>query len=106
MRHYEIVFLIYPGKSIKDFFSYYSKIIKDSNGFVHRFEDWGVMDLAYSINKLFRAHYVLINIEVFSNVILKLKDDFKINNLIIRFLVIKMKRAIKKVSCFYYKKNI
>ncbi len=96
MRHYEIVFMVYPNKSlyINDIIKYYSNIINSSNGLIHRLEDWGLRYLSYSIKKYYKAHYVLMNIEVHINTMNKLKDDFKLNLSILRFIFIKKKNAI------------
>lgn len=96
MRHYEIVFMVYPNKSlyINDIIKHYTTIINSSNGLIHRLEDWGLRYLSYSIKKYYKAHYVLMNIEVNINIMNKLKNDFKLNSNILRFIFIKRKKAI------------
>ncbi len=96
MRHYEIVFMIYPNKSIyiNDIIKHYSYIINNSNGKIHRLENWGLRYLAYSIKKYYKAHYVLMNIEINIDTMNKLKIDFKLNINILRFIFIRMKKAI------------
>ncbi len=103
MRHYEIVFLVYPNKSlyINDIIKYYSNIINNGDGVIHRLENWGLRYLAYSIKKYYKAHYILMNIEVSVHVMKKLKNDFKLNSSILRFIFIKKKCAIKKNSIMY-----
>ncbi len=100
MRHYEIVLMIYPNKSlyVSDIIKYYSKIINISNGKIHRLEDWGLRYLSYSIKKCYKAHYILMNIEVSVYYINKLKIDFKLNTNILRYLIIKKKKSISTDS--------
>ncbi len=100
MRHYEIIFMIYPNKSlyVNDIIKYYSNIIDSNNGIIHRLEDWGLRYLAYSIKKYYKAHYILMNIEINVHMMEKLKSDLKLNSSILRFLFIKKKKAIKHSS--------
>ncbi len=96
MRHYEIVFMVYPNKSIyiNDIIKHYSFIVNSNNGKIHRLEDWGLRYLAYSIKKYYKAHYVLMNIEVDINVMNKLKIDFQLNLNILRFMFLKIKKSV------------
>lgn len=100
LRHYEIVFLIHPNASDRapDLISNYEKIIKDGGGIIHRLEDWGDRQLAYPIEKINRAHYVLLNIECSMEVLAKLENDFRFNENIIRNVVLKREKAITEPS--------
>jgi len=100
MRHYEIIFLVHPDHSeqVPDIIKNYKKIISDNSGFVHRLEDWGRRQLSYPINKLHKAHYILMNIEVSSEIINKLESDFRFNNIIIRNMIISVKKIITEPS--------
>ena len=79
MRHYEIVFLVHPDQSeqVPGMVERYSETIKAGNGTIHRLEDWGRRQLAYPINKLHKAHYVLMNIEASNEVIDELETAFR-----------------------------
>lgn len=100
MHHYEIVFIVHPDLSdqVPNMITDYVAIVNNSGGKVHRLEDWGRRPLAYPINKLHKAHYVLINIEVQSNIIDELKKSFRFNDNIIRNMIIKVKNAITQPS--------
>ncbi|CAL4325672.1 30S ribosomal protein S6 [Buchnera aphidicola (Neophyllaphis podocarpi)] len=100
MRHYEIILIIHPDQSeeITSIVQNYKKIIKDNNGILHRLEDWGRRQLSYTINKLHKAHYILMNLEVDLNTIKKLEDNFRFNKYIIRNLIIKVKKAYTEIS--------
>ncbi|WP_422667444.1 30S ribosomal protein S6 [Buchnera aphidicola] len=100
MRHYEIIFMIHPDQSEKvpAIIDNYKKIIHDNSGIIHRIEDWGRRQLSYSIKKLHKAHYVLMNIEVLPSIIHQLEKDFRFNNAIIRNLIMYMKKAIVESS--------
>ncbi|XBC40733.1 MAG: 30S ribosomal protein S6 [Buchnera aphidicola (Nurudea yanoniella)] len=100
MRHYEIIFLIHPDHSeqLHNIIENYKKIIINDNGKIHRLEDWGKRQLAYSINKLHKAHYVLMNIEVYPNIIKELSDKFRFNDFIIRNIIICVKKPITEAS--------
>ncbi|WP_343183039.1 30S ribosomal protein S6 [Buchnera aphidicola (Neophyllaphis podocarpi)] len=100
MRHYEIILIIHPDKSeeITSIVQNYKKIIKDNNGILHRLEDWGRRQLSYTINKLHKAHYILMNLEIDLNTIKKLEDNFRFNKYIIRNLIIKVKKAYAETS--------
>lgn len=96
MRHYEIVLIVHPDQSdqVVGMVEKYISLIKESNGLVHRLEDWGRRQLAYPINKIHKAHYVLMNIEVSLETLRELEELFKYNDAIIRQLVIRRKEAI------------
>ena len=95
MRHYEIVFLVHPDQSdqVPAMTERYRSIITQGNGNVHRLEDWGRMQLAYPIQKIHKAHYVLMNIECNQEVLDELNSSFRFNDAVIRTMVVGMKRA-------------
>ncbi|CAL4325912.1 30S ribosomal protein S6 [Buchnera aphidicola (Protaphis terricola)] len=100
MRHYEVVFMVHPDYSdkINQIIEKYKKIILDSEGVIHRLEDWGRRQLSYPINKLHKAHYVLMNIEVHPKVINILEKDFRFNIEVIRNIIMLVNKAIHKQS--------
>jgi small subunit ribosomal protein S6 len=95
MRHYEIVFIVHPDQSeqVPATIERYKASITARGGVVHRVEDWGRRQLAYPIQKLAKAHYVLLNIEVDSETLLELETAFKFNDAILRHLTVKTKKA-------------
>lgn len=95
MRHYEIVYLVHPDQSeqVGAMADRYKSVIEDGGGTVHRYEDWGRRQLAYPINKIHKAHYVLMNIEVNQETLDEIENLFRYNDAIIRNLVLKMKSA-------------
>ena len=100
MRHYEVVFLVHPDQSeqVSAMVERYSSIVKDSGGQIHRLEDWGRRQLAYPINKIHKAHYVLMNIECNQEALDELNYSFKFNDAVIRNLVVTTKEAVTEVS--------
>ncbi|UAJ65566.1 30S ribosomal protein S6 [Candidatus Schneideria nysicola] len=101
MRHYEIVFIIHPDQSdqISNIIENYRSIItKNNEGVIHRIEDWGRRQLAYPINKLHKAHYILLNVEVPCNILKNLQSSIRFNTAIIRSMIIRMKFAITQQS--------
>ena len=96
MRHYEVVFLVHPDQSdqVPGMIEKYTQLISESGGKVHRLEDWGRRQLAYPINKIHKAHYVLMNIECGQEVLDELSTLFRFNDAVLRNLVIKMKEAV------------
>jgi small subunit ribosomal protein S6 len=100
MRHYEIVFMVHPDQSeqVGGMIERYTKMIKDSGGNVHRLEDWGRRQLSYPINKIHKAHYVLMNIECGQEVLDELTSIFRYNDAIIRNLVISRNEAVTEMS--------
>lgn len=100
MRHYEIVFLVHPDQSeqVPAMVERYRGIIEGSEGKVHRLEDWGRRQLAYPINKIYKAHYTLLNIECDKSTLDELISAFKFNDAVIRHMVIGRKRAITDPS--------
>ncbi|QCI17935.1 30S ribosomal protein S6 [Buchnera aphidicola (Acyrthosiphon lactucae)] len=100
MRHYEIIFMVHSDQSEKVplLIEKYKKIIHDNNGVIHRLEDWGRRQLSYSIKKIQKAHYVLMNIEVFPKTITLLETEFRFNNIILRNIIMLMKKAVVESS--------
>jgi len=90
MRHYEIVFLVHPDQSeqVPAMVERYSKAVTDDGGAVHRVEDWGRRQLAYPIQKIHKAHYVLMNIEATKEALEELTTNFRYNDAVIRNMVI------------------
>ena len=95
MRHYELVLLVHPDQSeqVPDMINRYQETVKKSDGIIHRTEDIGRMPLAYTIEDMHKAHYVLMNIESNEGVISELESLFKFNDSIMRHLIVKMKKA-------------
>jgi small subunit ribosomal protein S6 len=100
MRHYEIVFLVHPDQSeqVPNMIERYTSTITKDGGNIHRLEDWGRRQLAYPINKIHKAHYVLMNIEASSAALEELTTNFKYNDAIIRNLVIRMNAPVTEES--------
>ena len=100
MRHYEIVFMVHPDQSdqVPGMIEKYGTLITDTGGTVHRLEDWGRRQLAYPINKIHKAHYVLMNIETGSEVLEEITTMFRYNDAVIRNLVIKRTEAVTDMS--------
>ncbi len=100
MRHYEVVFLVHPDQSeqVPGMIDRYSQLMSDSGGRVHRTEDWGRRQLAYPINKIHKAHYVLMNIECGGETLDELSTLFRYNDAVLRNLVIKRKEAVTEES--------
>lgn len=91
MRHYEIVFLVHPDQSeqVPAMIERYRALIEGGNGIIHRQEDWGRRQLAYSINNLVKAHYVLFNVEADQAVLNELVEAFRFNDAVLRHLVMR-----------------
>ncbi|MDX1519813.1 MAG: 30S ribosomal protein S6 [Gammaproteobacteria bacterium] len=100
MRHYEIVFLVHPDQSdqVPAMIDRYRSIIEETGGQIHRLEDWGRRQMAYPINKIHKAHYVMMNIECNAEALEQLNSAFRFNDAVIRNLVIKRKQAIVEQS--------
>ena len=96
MRHYEIVFLVHPDQSeqVPAMIDRYKEMITGNGGQIHRLEDWGRRLLAYPINKIHKAHYVLMNIECNADSLNELTEAFRYNDAVIRNLVIKKDEAV------------
>jgi small subunit ribosomal protein S6 len=100
MRHYEIVFLVHPDQSeqVPSMVERYRSVIETGGGKVHRFEDWGRRQLAFPIQKIHKAHYILMNIECGQDVLDELKSAFRFNDAVIRDLVVVRKDAVTEAS--------
>lgn len=100
MRHYEIVFLVHPDQSeqVPAMVEKYRSMVTESGGAIHRVEDWGRRQLAHPINKVHKAHYVLMNVEANHDVIKEIKSAFKFNDAVLRELMISRKNAITEPS--------
>ncbi len=100
MRHYEIVFMVHPDQSeqVSGMIQRYTDLINAAEGKIHRLEDWGRRQLAYPINKLHKAHYVLMNIEAPQSVIDELETAFRYNDVVIRNMIMRTKDAITAAS--------
>lgn len=100
MRHYEIVFLVHPDQSeqVPGMVERYTKSINDDGGQIHRMEDWGRRQLAYSINKIHKAHYILMNVECSDAVLEELTTNFRYNDAVLRHLVVRENKAIIEES--------
>jgi small subunit ribosomal protein S6 len=100
MRHYEIVFLVHPDQSdqVPAMIDRYKSLVTSGNGQVHRLEDWGRRQLAHSIAKLHKAHYVLMNIECGQSVLDEILGAFKFNDAVLRHLVIRRDEAVTEAS--------
>ena len=100
MRHYEIVFIVHPDQSeqVPAMVERYKTLVTSHGGQIHRLEDWGRRQLAYPIQKLHKAHYVLMNIECDGEVLAELEHGFKFNDAVLRHLTIKMKKAVTTPS--------
>jgi small subunit ribosomal protein S6 len=100
LRHYEIVFLVHPDQSeqVPAMIERYTKLIQDDGGKVHRLEDWGRRQLAYPIEKIHKAHYVLMNVETSDAVMDELTTNFRYNDAVLRNLVMRREDAVTEES--------
>ena len=100
MRHYEIVFLVHPDQSeqVPHMVERYRATIENSGGTIHRLEDWGRRQLAYPINKIHKAHYVLMNVEASNDALDELTTTFRFNDAVIRNLVIRRDEPVTEES--------
>ena len=107
MRHYEIIILVHPDQSeqVPAMIERYQGIITSNKGKVHRLEDWGRRLLAYPINKIHKAHYVLMNIECGGESLNQLTDAFQFNDAVLRNLVIKKNKAVTQPSPLFKSDN-
>ena len=96
MRHYEMVFIVHPDQSeqVPAMIERYRGMVTAGNGKVHRIEDWGRRQLAYPIAKVFKAHYVLMNIEVNNETLAEIEHAFKFNDAVLRHLTVSMREAV------------
>ena len=107
MRHYEIVLLIHPDQSdqVPAMVERYKKLIQDDKGLIHRVEDWGRRQLTYPINKVHKAHYVLMNVECGQAVLTELNSILRFNDAVLRHLVLSQDRAITEPSVMMREKK-
>lgn len=100
MRHYEIVFLVHPDQSsqVPAMIERYKSTIETASGKIHRLEDWGRRHLAYPINKIHKAHYVLMNVECDQATLEELESGFRFNDAILRSMTLLQKAAITEPS--------
>ena len=100
MRHYEIVFMVHPDQSeqVPGMIERYTQIVTESGGKIHRLEDWGRRQLAYPINKIHKAHYVLFNAECDGAALEEITTLFRYNDAVLRNIVIKLKGAVTEES--------
>ncbi len=100
MRHYEIVFLVHPDQSeqVPAMMERYRSMIEGSGGVVHRAEDWGRRQLAHAINKVHKAHYLMLNIECGRDALDELVGAFRFSDAVLRHLVIRRDKAITEAS--------
>ena len=100
MRHYEVVFIVHPDQSeqVPAMIERYKTLVTARNGAIHRLEDWGRRQMAYPIQKVHKAHYVLMNIECNQAVLTELTDSFRFNDAVLRNLVVSMDEAVTEQS--------
>ncbi|MAJ75740.1 MAG: 30S ribosomal protein S6 [Candidatus Pseudothioglobus sp.] len=100
MRHYEVTLIVHPDQSsqVTTMIEKYKELITSGGGIVHRDEDWGRKHLAYPINKIYKAHYLMMNIECDKETLDKLNYNFRFNDAILRNLIISKKEAITEPS--------
>jgi len=100
VRHYEVVFMVHPDQSeqVPGMIERYSAVITKDGGTVHRLEDWGLRQLAYHINKIHKAHYVMMNVEATNEAMEELTTTFRYNDAVIRNLVIRRDEAVLEES--------
>ena len=100
MRHYEIVFLVHPDQSeqVPAMIERYSSMIESAGGIIHRLEDWGRRQLAYTIQDVHKAHYVLMNVECEQAPIDELENTFRFNDAVIRNMIMRTKKAYTDAS--------
>ena len=107
MRHYEVVFLVHPDQSeqVPAMIERYKGAIEAGNGKIHRLEDWGRRQLAYPIQNLVKAHYVLLNVEAEQAVLDELVDGFRFNDAVLRHLVMRRDDAVTEQSLIMKNKD-
>ena len=107
MRHYEIVFLVHPDQSeqVPAMIERYKSLIENGKGTIHRLEDWGRRQLAYPINNLVKAHYVLVNVEADQAVLDELVEGFRFNDAVLRHLVMRRDDAVSEQSLIMKNKD-
>ena len=107
MRHYEVVFLVHPDQSeqVPAMIERYKALVENGGGKIHRLEDWGRRQLAYPIQNLVKAHYVLLNIEVEQAVLAELTESFRFNDAVLRHLIMKRDEADTEMSIIMKSKD-
>ena len=100
MRHYEIIFLVHPDQSeqVGGMVERYTKLIEEDGGKMHRLEDWGRRQLAYPIDKIHKAHYILMNVECSAKALEELTENFRYNDAVIRNMVMRRDEAVTEQS--------
>jgi small subunit ribosomal protein S6 len=100
MRHYEVLFLVHPNQSeqVPAMIERYTALIEGDNGKIHRLEDWGRRHLAYPINNVHKAHYVLMNVEATQAVMDEIENLFRYNDAVLRNMILRTKEAITEPS--------
>jgi len=100
MRHYEIVFMVHPDQSeqVPGMLERYRQMVTSRNGHIHRLEDWGRRQLTFPIQKVHKAHYVLMNIECDQSTLDELEHAYKFNDAVVRHLIVNMTRAVTEPS--------
>jgi small subunit ribosomal protein S6 len=100
MRHYEVIFIVHPDQSeqVPAMIERYSATVTGQGGKIHRLEDWGRRQLAYPIEKMAKAHYVLMNIECGQAELAELEHAFRFNDAVLRHMVVSMKKAETEAS--------
>lgn len=107
MRHYEIVLLVHPDQSeqVPGMLDRYRSLVEDNGGTVHRSEDWGRLQLAYTIAKLHKAHYLMLNVECGQSTLTELEGVFRFNDAILRHLVVRKDKAETEPSVMLKRKE-
>jgi small subunit ribosomal protein S6 len=100
MRHYEVVFIVHPDQSeqVPGMVERYRSMVTSKGGKIHRLEDWGRRQMAFPIQKMHKAHYVLMNIECNNEILDELEHSFKFNDAVLRHLTVQMTEAVSKPS--------
>lgn len=100
MNHYEIVFMVHPDQSdqVPAMIERYTNIVKEAGGKVHRLEDWGRRQLAYAIENVHKAHYVMMNLECEFSAVEEIENIFRFNDAVLRHMTIRRKKAITEPS--------
>ena len=107
MRHYEVVFLVHPDQSeqVPAMIDRYRTMIETDGGKSHRLEDWGRRQLAYPIERLLKAHYIMMNIECSAPALKELQDAFRFNDAVLRHLTVVKKEAVTEMSAIMKTKD-
>ncbi|HSG89019.1 MAG TPA: 30S ribosomal protein S6 [Pseudomonadales bacterium] len=100
MRHYEIVFMVHPDQSeqVPSMVERYKSVVEEAKGTVHRLEDWGRRQLAYPINKVHKAHYILMNVECSEEAVAELENLFRFNDAVIRNMIMRREEPVLEAS--------